>query len=97
LPEGAIPVFLSGKTQQIYNVVCDEDVTKENPLKIITKEAILEDLHNRAAVCDFHPLKQKIIVRVSFFFYALARNWNMLLSTFQLVTKPRCRPAHVLL
>ena len=31
-------------------------------MKIITKQEILDDLHNRAAVCDFHVLKQKIIV-----------------------------------
>ena len=62
LPEGSEPVFLSSKTQQIYHCVCDEDVTKASPFKIITKEEILEDMHNRAAICDFHPLKQRIIV-----------------------------------
>lgn len=60
-PENVVPIFLASKTQQIYHCVCDEDVTKENPFKIVTKEEILEDLHNRAAICDFHPLKDKII------------------------------------
>ncbi|KAL4236475.1 WD repeat-containing protein 63 [Mactra antiquata] len=60
-PEGVVPIFLASKTQAIYHCVCDEDVTKENPYKIITKEEILEDMHNRAAICDFHPLKDKII------------------------------------
>lgn len=40
----------------------DEDVTVENPIKIITKEEIMEDLRMRAGVCDFAPLKQDIIV-----------------------------------
>lgn len=57
-----MPIFLASKTQAIYHCVCDEDVTKDNPFKIVTKEEILEDLHNRAAICDFHPLKDKIIV-----------------------------------
>ena len=63
-PEGAIPIFLSSKTQQIFHCVCDEDVTQDNPIKIITKGEILDDLHNRAAVCDFFVLKQKIIVSI---------------------------------
>lgn len=62
IPDNVVPIFLSSKTQQIYHCVCDEDVTKDNPFKIVTKEEILEDMHNRAAVCDFHPMKQKIIV-----------------------------------
>ncbi|XP_060606254.1 dynein axonemal intermediate chain 3-like [Ruditapes philippinarum] len=60
-PENVVPIFLASKTQAIYHCVCDEDVTKENPFKIVTKEEILEDLHNRAAICDFHPMKDKII------------------------------------
>ncbi|XP_052776408.1 dynein axonemal intermediate chain 3-like isoform X2 [Mya arenaria] len=60
-PENVVPIFLSSKTQQIYHCVCDEDVTKDSRFKIITKAEILEDMHNRAAICDFHPMKQKII------------------------------------
>ncbi|XP_045159985.2 dynein axonemal intermediate chain 3-like isoform X2 [Mercenaria mercenaria] len=60
-PENVVPIFLASKTQAIYHCVCDEDVTKDNPFKIVTKEEILEDLHNRAAICDFHPFKDKII------------------------------------
>lgn len=40
----------------------DEDVTVDNPIKIITKDEIMEDLRMRAGVCDFAPLKQDIIV-----------------------------------
>ncbi|KAK3590717.1 hypothetical protein CHS0354_012290 [Potamilus streckersoni] len=60
-PEGCIPIFLSSKTQEIFHCRADVDVTKENQMKIITKQEILDDLHNRAGVSDFHPFKQQII------------------------------------
>lgn len=60
-PEGVTPLFLSSKTQQIFHCICDEDVTQENPIKIITKQEILDDMHNRAAICDFHVLKKQIL------------------------------------
>ncbi len=62
LPEGAIPIFLASKTQEIFECRADEDVTKERPYKLITKEVILQDLFNRAAVSDFSPYKQIIQV-----------------------------------
>lgn len=62
VPEGVVPIFLSSKTQEIFHCRCDEDVTEENPIKIITKQEILDDMRNRAAVCDFHPIKQEVIV-----------------------------------
>lgn len=61
LLEGCFPLFMTSKTQEIFHCVCDNDVTEENPFKIITKQEILDDLRNRAAVCDFHPFKQQII------------------------------------
>ncbi|CAC5422765.1 WD repeat-containing protein 63 [Mytilus coruscus] len=61
LPEGVVPLFLSSKTQEIFHCRMDEDVTIENPIKIITKDEIMEDLRMRAGVCDFAPLKQDII------------------------------------
>jgi hypothetical protein len=63
LPEGVVPLFLSSKTQEIFHCRMDEDVTIENPIKIITKDEIMEDLRMRAGICDFAPLKQEIIVR----------------------------------
>jgi hypothetical protein len=57
------PLVLTTKTQEIFNCRIDEDVTDEQPYKLIKKEDILEDFHNRAAVSDFHPVKK--IVRVS--------------------------------
>lgn len=62
VPDGVVPIFLSSKTQEIFHCRADEDVSEENPFKIITKDEILEDMRNRAAVCDFHPVKQEIIV-----------------------------------
>ncbi|XP_071953082.1 dynein axonemal intermediate chain 3-like [Antedon mediterranea] len=61
LPENAIPLFLSSKSQEIFHCITDEDVTMENPFKLIPKEEILQDLKMRAGVCDFAPIKQKII------------------------------------
>ena len=62
-PPGVVPLFFSGPSQQIFGCVVDVDLTDENPRKLIPKEKILEDFKNRAAVCDFHPVKQKILVR----------------------------------
>jgi hypothetical protein len=62
LPEGVVPLFLSSKTQEIFVLRTDEDVTAENPTKFITKQDIQADLFNRAAISDFHPIKPLIAV-----------------------------------
>ena len=62
VPAGIVPLFLSTQTQQIFECVVDEHVTKENPRKFIQKEKFAEDIQNRAAVSDFQPLKKKIQV-----------------------------------
>lgn len=54
---------MTSKTQEIFHCVCDQDVTADNPIKIITKQEILDDMRNRAAISDFHPFKPQIIVR----------------------------------
>ncbi|XP_012873719.1 PREDICTED: WD repeat-containing protein 63 [Dipodomys ordii] len=54
------PLVLTTKTQEIFNCRIDEDVTDEEPYKLIKKETILEDLRNRAAVSDFYPVKKII-------------------------------------
>ncbi|XP_076440866.1 dynein axonemal intermediate chain 3-like isoform X2 [Babylonia areolata] len=61
LPENCAPLFMTSKSQEIYHCQCDSDVTEENPHKIIAKQEILDDMRNRAAVCDFHPFKQQIM------------------------------------
>lgn len=73
VPEGVVPLFLSSKTQEIFHCRCDEDVTEENPIKIITKQEILDDMRNRAAVCDFHPIKQEVIVSRN-----ISISWNVM-------------------
>lgn len=62
-PPGVVPLFFSGPSQQIFGCVVDVDLTDQNPHKLIPKEKIIEDFKNRAAVCDFHPVKQKILVK----------------------------------
>lgn len=62
LPEGVVPLFLSSKTQEIFGVHADIDVTAENPMKIVGKEHVLQDLYNRAAISDFHPVKPLMVV-----------------------------------
>ena len=61
-PPGVVPLFFSGPSQQIFGCVVDVDLTDQNPHILIPKEKILEDFKNRAAVCDFHPVKQKMLV-----------------------------------
>ncbi|XP_038048584.1 dynein intermediate chain 3, axonemal-like isoform X2 [Patiria miniata] len=59
--DGIMPLFLASKTQELFGCVADVDVTEENPCKLIPKEGILQDLRTRAAVCDFFPVKQKML------------------------------------
>lgn len=63
VPAGIAPLFFSGASQQIYECVADSHVTSDNPYKLIPKDKIVEDFRNRAAVCDFQPVKQKMLVR----------------------------------
>ena len=69
LPEGVVPLFLSSKTQEIFSIRTDEDVTIENPVKLITKQDIQADMFNRAAISDFHPIKPLIVVRNNLFLH----------------------------
>lgn len=62
IPTDILPLFFTSKTQEIFGCKGDEDVTEENPHKLIPKEAILQDFKDRAAVSDFHPAKQIVLV-----------------------------------
>ena len=62
-PDDVKPIFLSAPTQNIFGVVTDQDVTVEEPFKLLTKQAILDDMVKRAAVSDFSVVKQIIQVR----------------------------------
>ncbi|KAB1269100.1 WD repeat-containing protein 63 [Camelus dromedarius] len=54
------PLVLTTKTQEIFNCRVDEDITDEQPYKLIRKEDIFADFVNRAAVSDFYPVKKII-------------------------------------
>lgn len=62
IPAGIKPLFFSGPSQQIFECVVDTHLTSDNPHKLILKEKILDDFKNRAAVCDFHPVKKQVQV-----------------------------------
>ncbi|CAH8475140.1 unnamed protein product [Heterobilharzia americana] len=55
-----VPIFLSKPTQQIFNIVTDEQVTKESPITLLNKSDILKDLQLRAAVSDFSVQKNAL-------------------------------------
>ena len=59
------PLVLTTKTQEIFNCRVDEDVTEEQPYKLIKKEDIFADFANRAAVSDFYPVKKIVQVGMS--------------------------------
>lgn len=65
IPSDILPLFFTSKTQEIFGCKGDEDVTEENPYKLIPKEAILQDFKDRAAVSDFHPAKQIVLVSLN--------------------------------
>ncbi|XP_020946007.1 WD repeat-containing protein 63 isoform X3 [Sus scrofa] len=52
------PLVLTTMTQEIFDCRVDEDVTDDQPYKLIRKEDILADFENRAAVSDFYPVKK---------------------------------------
>lgn len=60
------PLVFTTKTQEIFNCRVDEDVTEENCFKLIKKDDIIQDLKTRAAISDFHPIKNTILVRSLF-------------------------------
>ncbi|NXT55435.1 WDR63 protein, partial [Pluvianellus socialis] len=55
------PLVFTTKTQEIFNCRVDEDVTEENCFKLFKKEDIIQDLKTRAAVSDFHPIKNVVL------------------------------------
>lgn len=62
MPSDIMPLFFTSKTQEIFACKGDEDVTDENPFKLISKESIEQDFKSRAAISDFHPAKKAIQV-----------------------------------
>lgn len=64
IPDDIKPLFVATQGQQIFGCVADEDVTSDNPYKLIPKEQILQDFLNRAGVSDFKEAKSVINVRM---------------------------------
>lgn len=66
------PLVLTTQTQELFKCQIDEDVTDEQPYKLIKKEDIFADFRNRAAVSDFYPVKKVIQVSTtSLFIYSV--------------------------
>lgn len=62
-PEDILPLVLTSVTQDLFGCIADEDVTVANPYKLLKKDDIIQDLKSRAAVSDFSPMKQIVLVR----------------------------------
>ncbi|XP_077074754.1 dynein axonemal intermediate chain 3 [Siphateles boraxobius] len=60
-PEHIFPLVLTSVTQELFGCRADEDVTGENPHKLLRKEDIVQDMKTRAAVSDFSPVKQIVL------------------------------------
>uniref|UniRef100_A0A8C9W9N0 Dynein axonemal intermediate chain 3 n=1 Tax=Scleropages formosus TaxID=113540 RepID=A0A8C9W9N0_SCLFO len=54
-------MVLTSATQELFECRADEDVTQNNPYKLLKKDDILHDMKARAAVSDFHPVKQTVL------------------------------------
>ena len=63
-PDDILPMVLTSATQELFGCRADEDVTGESPYKLLKKDDIIQDLKTRAAVSDFSPAKQIVLVRL---------------------------------
>lgn len=61
-PPGVHPLALTSATQELFECRADEDVTRESPYKLLRKYAIIQDIKTRAAVSDFSPVEQIVLV-----------------------------------
>ncbi|KAG8003354.1 WD repeat-containing protein 63, partial [Nibea albiflora] len=60
-PDDIFPMVLTSATQELFGCLADEDVTGENPHKLLKKDDIIQDIKTRAAVSDFSPVKQIVL------------------------------------
>ncbi|KAM9444629.1 dynein axonemal intermediate chain 3 [Clarias gariepinus] len=60
-PDHIRPLVLTSATQELFGCRADEDVTRENPYKLLRKADIVLDMRTRAAVSDFSPIKQTVL------------------------------------
>lgn len=61
-PEDIFPMVLTSATQELFGCRADEDVTSESPYKLLRIDDIVQDIKKRAAVSDFSPVKQTVLV-----------------------------------
>ncbi|KAJ8408511.1 hypothetical protein AAFF_G00259250 [Aldrovandia affinis] len=61
VPKDIFPMVITTATQELFECRIDEDLTKDNPFKCLKKDDILQDMRMRAAVSDFHPVKQMVL------------------------------------
>lgn len=59
-PPGVMPLFLTTQTQEIFKLVPEVNVSKEEPNTMLDKNAIIEDMNLRKAISDFSPIKEMI-------------------------------------
>uniref|UniRef100_A0A673GY45 WD repeat domain 63 n=1 Tax=Sinocyclocheilus rhinocerous TaxID=307959 RepID=A0A673GY45_9TELE len=60
-PDYIFPLVLTSATQELFSCRADEDLTGENPYKLLKKEDIIQDMKTRASVSDFSPIKQLVL------------------------------------
>ncbi|XP_041063784.1 dynein intermediate chain 3, axonemal [Carcharodon carcharias] len=59
--EDIIPLVLTSKSREIFQCVIDQDLTEEQPYKLIKKDDIINDMKARGGTSDFYPFKQQIL------------------------------------
>uniref|UniRef100_A0AAR2K6V8 WD repeat domain 63 n=1 Tax=Pygocentrus nattereri TaxID=42514 RepID=A0AAR2K6V8_PYGNA len=60
-PDYIFPLVLTSATQELFGCRADEDVTGDDPYRLLKKEDIIQDMKTRAAVSDFSPIKQAVL------------------------------------
>lgn len=61
-PEDILPLLLTSVTQEMFSCIAEEHVTGESPYKLLKKDDVVQDMKRRAAVSDFSPAKQTVLV-----------------------------------
>lgn len=46
----------------MFGCIAEEHVTGESPYKLLKKDDVVQDMKKRAAVSDFSPAKQTVLV-----------------------------------
>lgn len=59
-PPGLYRMFFTGATQNAFSIVGEEDITQEENIKTINKQAILEDIYKKNVGSDFSPVRKLV-------------------------------------